>query len=67
VTMEDGLLYLSRNGEPKEELIPQSENSFICASCTWSQPYVFNYEQGGKASFVQEVQVSGRWVFDRVE
>ncbi len=67
VTMEDGLLYLSRNGEPKEELIPQSENSFICASCTWSQPYVFNNEQGGKASFVQEVQVSGRWVFDRVE
>ena len=67
VTLEVGALFLSRNGEAKEELIPQSENSFICASCTWSQPYVFNNEGGGKAPSVQEVQVSGRWVFDRVE
>ncbi len=67
VTLDDGSLYLSRNGEAKEELIPQSENSFICASCTWSQPYVFNTEDGGMASSVQEVQVSGRWVFNRIE
>ncbi len=67
VTLDDGALYLSRNGEAREELIPQSENAFICASCTWSQPYVFNNEGGGLASSVQEVQVSGRWVFDRVE
>jgi hypothetical protein len=67
VTLEDDALYLSRNGEAKEELIPQSENSFICASCTWSQPYVFNNEGDGLAASVQEVQVSGRWVFDRVE
>ena len=67
VTLDNGALFLSRNGEPKEELIPQSQNTFICASCTWSQPYVFNNEGGGKAPSVQEVQVSGRWVFDRVE
>lgn len=67
VTLEDGALYLSRNGEAKEELIPQSENTFICATCTWSQPYVFNNENNSRAPFVEEVQVSGRWVFERVE
>jgi hypothetical protein len=67
VTLEDGALFLSRNGEAKEELIPQSENSFICATCTWSQPYIFNNDGGGIAPSVQEVQVSGRWVFERVE
>jgi len=67
VTLDDGALYLSRNGEPKEELIPQSETTFICATCTWSQPYEFQRNDNGMASSVTEVQVSGRWVFDRVE
>jgi hypothetical protein len=65
VTLEDGALFLSRNGGQKAELIPQSDNSFICATCTWSQPYIFNSDGAGKATSVQEVQVSGRWVFDR--
>lgn len=68
VTLEGDALFLSRNGAEKEELIPQSETTFICATCTWSQPYVFNNSDGeGMASSVEEVQVSGRWVFDRVE
>jgi len=67
VTLEDGALFLSRNGEAREELIPQSENSFICASCTWSQPYIFNNDNPGMAPSVQEVQVSGRWVFERID
>jgi len=67
VTMEGGDLFLSRNGGERAQLIPQSENSFICAACTWSQPYVFSQEGGGMAPSVQEVQVSGRWVFERVE
>ena len=67
VTLEDGALFLSRNGEAREELIPQSESSFICASCTWSQPYIFNNDNPGMAPSVQEVQVSGRWVFERID
>jgi len=67
VTLQDGALYLSRNGEPKEELIPQSESTFICATCTWSQPYEFRSIGNNAATSVVEVQVSGRWVFDRVQ
>ena len=67
VTLEDGALYLSRNGADKEELIPQSDTTFICATCTWSQPYVFNGNGQVKATSVEEVQVSGRWVFERTE
>lgn len=67
VTLEGDALFLSRNGEEKAELIPQSDNSFICATCTWSQPYIFNNDGDGMALSVQEVQVSGRWIFDRVE
>jgi len=66
VSLQDGALYLSRNGEDSEELIPQSETTFICASCTWSQPYEFRRDANGKANSVVEVQVSGRWIFDRV-
>lgn len=67
VTLEGGALFLSRNGAEREELIPQSETTFICATCTWSQPYVFNSDGQGMATSVEEVQVSGSWVFDRVD
>jgi len=67
VTQEDGLLMLSRNGGEKAELVPQSETSFICAACTWSQPYIFTRSDSGKAPAVTEVQVSGRWQFDRMD
>jgi hypothetical protein len=58
---------LSRNGGEKAELVPQSETSFICAACTWSQPYIFTRSDSGKAPAVTEVQVSGRWQFDRMD
>lgn len=67
VTLEGDALFLSRNGGEKAELIPQSESTFICAACTWSQPYVFNSDGNGMATSVEEVQVSGRWVFERTE
>ncbi len=67
VTLDGDALYLSRNGDPREELIPQSETTFICATCTWSQPYEFRRDGNGMANSVVEVQVSGRWVFERVE
>jgi hypothetical protein len=67
VTLEGDALFLSRNGGEKAELIPQSENSFICAACTWSQPYVFSRDGDGMAASVEEVQVSGRWRFERIE
>jgi hypothetical protein len=67
VTLDGSTLFLSRNGGAKAELIPQSDTSFICATCTWSQPYLFNSGGGGKAASIVEVQVSGRWVFERIE
>jgi hypothetical protein len=67
VTLEGSSLFLRRNGGGKAELVPQSETSFICSTCTWSQPYVFSRDADGVATSVEEVQVSGRWVFDRVE
>jgi len=67
VTREGDALFLSRNGGDKAELIPQSETTFICAACTWSQPYVFNSNSDGLATYVEEVQVSGRWTFERIE
>ena len=67
VTLENGVLLLSRNGAAKAELIPQSDASFICATCTWSQPYLFNRDASGTVTGVTEVQVSGRWLFERVK
>lgn len=67
VSLEGAALFLSRNGGEMAELVPQSESSFICAACTWSQPYIFNRDGSGKATSIVEVQVSGRWVFDRIE
>jgi hypothetical protein len=67
VTLDGASLSLSRNGGAAARLVPQSETTFICATCTWSQPYVFNRDGDGMASSVEEVQVSGRWVFGRVE
>lgn len=67
VTLQGAALFLSRNGGERAELIPQSQDSFICAACTWSQPYLFTRDGTGKAVSITEVQVSGRWVFDRIE
>jgi hypothetical protein len=67
VTLDADTLFVSRNGGDKTELIPQSDDSFICAACTWSQPYIFTRDDAGKAVSITEVQVSGRWVFERIE
>jgi hypothetical protein len=67
VTLENGGLYLVRNGAPKQPLLPQSETTFVCPSCQWGQPYVFSREGGGMAPQVSEVQVSGAWIFKRVK
>lgn len=67
VTLDGNALWLSRNGGEAAELIPQSDTTFICAACTWSQPYEFISAGNGMAASIVEVQVSGRWVFDRVE
>jgi hypothetical protein len=67
VTLENGVLFLSRNGGPKAQLVPQSETAFVCPTCQWGQPYVFTRDGDGMATEVREVQVSGAWIFKRVQ
>ncbi len=66
VTLENGALFLARNGGEKSTLVAQSETTFVCSTCQWGQPYVFTREGDGMATEVREVQVSGAWVFKRV-
>ena len=51
----------------KMQLVPQSETTFVCPTCQWGQPYVFTREGDGMATEVREVQVSGAWIFKRVQ
>lgn len=67
VTLERGALFLSRNGGEKSELVAQSETTFVCITCQWGQPYVFTRGGDGMATEVREVQVSGAWIFKRVQ
>ncbi len=67
VTLEGDTLFLSRNGGERSALLAQSEDTFVCGTCTWGQPYVFTREGDGMATAVSEVQVSGAWIFNRVE
>jgi hypothetical protein len=67
VSLENDALVLSRNGGEKNQLVPQSESTFVCPTCQWGQPYVFTREAGGMATEVREVQVSGAWIFKRVQ
>jgi hypothetical protein len=66
VTLEDGGLFLRRNGGAKSPLLAQNEKTFVCPSCQWGQPYVFAREGDGMATQVSEIQVSGAWIFKRV-
>jgi len=66
-TVEDGALVVRRNGSKKSALLAQSENTFVCPSCQWGQPYVFSREGDGLATQVAEIQVSGAWIFKRVK
>ena len=66
-TLEDGALFLQRNNREKSALLPQSETTFVCPSCQWGQPYVFARDSDGTATQVSEIQVSGAWIFKRVE
>ncbi len=67
VMLEDGALVVRRNGSKKSALLAQSENTFVCPSCQWGQPYVFTREGDGLATQVAEIQVSGAWIFKRVK
>ncbi len=67
VTFEDGVLLTSRNGGEKNQLIPQSETAFVCPTCQWGQPYMFTRGADGVATEIREVQVSGAWIFKRVQ
>ena len=67
VTLENGALFLVRNGGKKSPLLAQNETTFVCPSCQWGQPYVFTREGDGMATQVAEIQVSGAWIFKRVK
>jgi hypothetical protein len=67
VTLENGALYLQRNRGEKSELVAQSETTFVCTTCQWGQPYVFTRDGDGMVTEVREVQVSGAWIFKRVQ
>ena len=67
VMLEDGGLFVQRNGSKKSALLAQSENTFVCPSCQWGQPYVFTREGDAPATQVAEIQVSGAWIFKRVK
>jgi hypothetical protein len=67
VTLEDSGLVVRRNGSAKSPIYAQSETAFVCPTCQWGQPYVFNREGDGMATEVKEVQVSGEWIFKRVQ
>lgn len=65
ITLEEGRLFVSRNGGSKFALVAQSETTFVCPTCQWGQPYVFTRGADGVATQVSEVQVSGAWIFKR--
>jgi hypothetical protein len=65
VTLEEGRLFVSRNGSNKFALVAQSETTFVCPTCQWGQPYVFTRGADGRATQIAEVQVSGAWIFKR--
>jgi hypothetical protein len=67
VTLKDGALSVRRNGSKESALIAQSEATFVCPTCQWGQPYIFAREGDGPAPQVKEVQVSGEWIFKRVQ
>jgi hypothetical protein len=67
VTLDNGVLFLSRNGSEKDQLVAQSETTFVCPTCQWGQPYAFTREGDGMATEIREVQVSGAWIFKRVQ
>lgn len=35
VALDDGTLFLRRNGGERSELLAQSETTFVCSTCTW--------------------------------
>jgi hypothetical protein len=67
VTLKDGALIVRRNGSKESPLIAQSETTFVCPTCQWGQPYIFARDGDGPAPQVKEVQVSGEWIFKRVQ
>lgn len=62
VTLEDGELFMRRNGGARARLVPQSETTFVRGGFG----YVFAVGDEGVATEVSEVHVSGAWIFSRV-
>ena len=67
VSLDQGRLFVIRNGSAKSALVAQSETTFVCPTCQWGQPYVFTRGPDGVATQVSEVQVSGAWIFRRTK
>jgi hypothetical protein len=63
VTLEDGKLYLQKNGGRKAELVPQSDTTFLIGGFG----YVFTVDENGRSTEISEVHVSGAWPFPRVD
>ncbi|HEY5622201.1 MAG TPA: hypothetical protein VIV14_00460 [Gammaproteobacteria bacterium] len=72
IVLQDGELMMvregaendQRNGDQLLRLIPRSESTFDC-SCGWA--YAFRSADGGPATEVDEIHVSGAWTFTRVQ
>jgi hypothetical protein len=74
VTLQDGELYLRRTPRYSDtggntnydtsRLIPQSQTAF---DSSFGLGWIFDGNEGGKATSVSEVHVSGAWPFDRVD
>lgn len=64
VTLKDGELFMQKNNGAREQLIPQSETSFLQGGGGFG--YVFTVEGEGMATEISEVHVSGAWPFSRV-
>ena len=67
ITLDEGRLFVTRNGSARSALVAQSETTFVCPTCQWGQPYVFTRGADGIATQVSEVQVSGAWIFKRTK
>lgn len=73
ITLEDGQMFLTRtprysdtggnSDSAKSRLVAQSETAF---DCTCGLGFVFTVDEGGVATAVSEVHVSGAWPFQRV-
>ena len=67
VTLEDGGLFLRRNGNPKTALLAQSETTFVCPELPVGSAVCFRPRGRRDGDPGSEIQVSGAWIFKRVQ